>query len=278
MDLDLDARGAIILDAQKGTVLYEKDADEKFPPASTTKVMTAVVAMENLPLSTEVVPSKKAVYVEPTVAGLKPGVSYKLDDLLSAILIKSANDAAVVIAEAVAGSEEEFADLMNEKAKSLGMENTYFATASGLPTGKKDSQHTTASDLARLMRYARRYDVILDKMSRKTQNIYGSDGRRIYLKTHNKCLFKSEDGPWGKTGYTREARRTFVGVNPSMDPDIVFALLKSNDLWRDIFKLNDNGLVLYEESRRTWFDDLTDWISKERQIGRENLAYVNSKR
>ena len=115
--INLNAKAAIILDAKRGTVLYEKNADKKFPPASTAKVMTAVVAIESLPLSKEIIPTKKAVYVEPTVAGLKPGVKYTLDDLLSAILIKSANDAAAVIAEAVAGSEKKFAELMNEKGK-----------------------------------------------------------------------------------------------------------------------------------------------------------------
>ena len=275
-EIDLSAKGAMILDLKKGTVLYEKNADEKFPPASTTKVMTAVVAIENLSLSKEIVPSKKAVYVEPTVAGLKAGVKYTLDDLLSAILIKSANDAAVVIAEAVAGSEKEFAKLMNEKAKTLGMDNTYFATASGLPTGKKDSQHTTARDLAKLMRYVTRYKVVLQKMSQKDENIYGSDGKRIYLKTHNKCLFKRDNGPWGKTGYTREAKRTFVGINSSMKPEICFSILKAKSLWNDIFKLNDEGLVLYAENQRTWFSDFIDWVKAERQIGRKNFDQVMS--
>ena len=80
------------------------------------------------------------------------------------------------------------------------MDNTYFATPSGLPTGQKDSQYTTARDLAKLMRYAKRYKVILDKMSQKDENIYGSDGKRIYLKTHNKCLFNGITVPGEKRG------------------------------------------------------------------------------
>ena len=116
------------------------------------------------------------------------------------------------------------------------MENTYFATASGLPTGKRDSQYTTARDLAHMMRYALRYNIILDLMSQKELEIFGSDNKVIYLKTHNKALLRSEKAPWGKTGYTKEAKRTFVGTDPSYRPVIVFGLLQSTDLWNDITK------------------------------------------
>ncbi len=274
----VDARAAVILDAQNGEVLFEKRPDVKLPPASTTKIMTAVIAVERLPLHKEVMAGKVAVHVEPTVAGLRAGVKYKLEDLIAAILIKSANDASRVIAEAVAGSEKEFAALMNEKAKELGMENTYFATSTGLPVrmGKKrkDMQHTTAMDLAVLMRYAARYPIILESMSQKEKNIYGNDGRRIYLKTHNRTLFQRLDAPWGKTGYTIEAKRTFAGVNSSMKPEIVFSLLKSDNLWGDILQLNDKGLRLYKESRRNFISDIIEWIREQKKIGRERVRDV----
>lgn len=276
VDISVNARSAVIMDAKTGKILFEKNADARFPPASTAKIMTAIVALDRLSLKHKIIPSKKAVYVEPTIAGLKAGVKYSLEDLLSAILIKSANDAAVVIAEESSGSEKNFAILMNQKAKEIGMENTYFATASGLPTGEKDSQYTTARDLSKMMRYAARHKLILEKISLKETNIYGSDGKRIYLKTHNKSLFKSDNAPWGKTGYTREARRTFTGVDPSMTPRIVFSLLKSTDLWNDIATLNDKGLEIYEEKSRTFFSDLTDWIKSQRQRGRHELALLQT--
>lgn len=246
------------MDAETGRVLYEKNPDVKLPPASTTKVMTAIIALERLPFGAEMIPSKKAVYVEPTVAGLKEGVKYKFEDLLKAILIKSANDAAVVIAERVAGSEKEFAVMMNDKAAQIGMENTNFASASGLPTGKKDTQYSTARDLAKMMRYAIKHKEILQDMSQKEASFTGSDGANIYLKSHNKALFLFEDAPWGKTGYTKQASRTFVGADASMKPTIVFALLKSEDLWGDVMELKRQGLVAREKSRRTWKDDLWD--------------------
>jgi D-alanyl-D-alanine carboxypeptidase len=246
------------MDAETGRILYEKNPDVKLPPASTTKVMTAIIALERLPFGADVIPSKKAVYVEPTVAGLKEGVTYKLEDLLKAILIKSANDAAVVIAERVAGSEKEFAVMMNDKAAQIGMENTYFASASGLPSGKKDTQYTTARDLAKMMRYAMRHKEILEYMSQKEASFSGSDGANIYLKSHNKALSLFEDAPWGKTGYTKQASRTFVGVDPSSKPTIVFSLLKSEDLWGDVMKLKREGLLAWEKSHRSWRGDLRD--------------------
>lgn len=254
-EVTVNGKGALIVDAVTYDVLFQKNPDGKFPPASTTKVMTAILAIENLPLDYDVVPTKNVASVEPTVIGLRPGVKYKLSDLIKAIIIKSANDAAFVIAEAVAGSEKEFARMMNEKARRIGMESTYFATASGLPTGKKDSQYTTARDLAIMMCYAMQYDVILEAMSKPTAEIEGSNGRRIYLKTHNKALLRDpETAPWGKTGYTREARRTFAGCDPSMEPKIAFGLLKSTDLWRDITTLKDKGLEIHQIKSRTWWD------------------------
>ncbi|MEA3489758.1 MAG: serine hydrolase [Candidatus Omnitrophota bacterium] len=268
VEVDVNAKSAMITGARTGEMLYEKDPDKRYPPASTVKVMTAVVAVENMPLESEIVPTKKALRVEPTVAGLKTGVGYKLRDLLAAILIKSANDAAVAIAESVSGSETRFVELMNAKAVEIGMNDTRFANASGLPTGKKDRQYSTARDLAKMMRYALRYRVILDEMSKKEAYISGTDGREIYLKTHNKALLRYNDAPWGKTGYTIEARRTFVGVDPSLNPMVVFSLLKSNDLWDDIMTLKRKGLEIYEEKRKNFFTDLIDWIRSQRRRGK----------
>jgi len=265
VEINVDAGAAMIAEAKNGKILFEKNPDRRFPPASTAKVMTAIVAIERIPLTKDMVVSRRAVRVAPTVAGLRSGTEYQMRDLIDAILIKSANDAAVVIAEGVAGSEKEFARLMNAMAKELGMENTYFANATGLPAGKNDRQYTTAEDLVKMMRYAMRYKVILKAMSKKEADIYGSDGRRIHLGTHNKALLRDSEAPWGKTGYTKQARRTFVGVDPSPDPHITFALLRSDDLWNDITTLNDRGLEIYRRNHRTLVSDLVRWIRSERE-------------
>ena len=270
IDLSVNAKCAFIMDAGNGKILYQKNANDKYPPASTAKVMTAVIAVEKMNLSQEIIPSQKVLQIEPTIAGLKPGVKYAVEDLISAILIKSANDAAFVIAEAVAGSEKAFSVMMNEKAQALGMENSNFVKASGLPTGKKDSQYTTAEDLAILMRYAKKHKVILDNLSMKEKYITGSDGKRIYLKTHNRSLLRTKNAPWGKTGYTREAKRTFVGGNPGKSK-IVFGLLQSQDLWQDIITLKDKGLLIYDASHIGVIDALIIWIKQQRSIGKQSV-------
>ena len=261
IQMDVSGKGAVICEMRSGEVLFEKNPDRKFPPASTAKVMTAIIAVENVPLDEEIVPTEEAVDVEPTVAGLTAGVKYSLESLVEALLIKSGNDAARVIAHHIAGDEAAFSNLMNAKALELGMENTYFANASGLPTGRKDSQFITAKDLCILMRYAARNETLLRVLSVKEKDIKGDDEKSISLKTHNRSLFMRDDAPWGKTGYTREARRTFAGVDPSLEPKIVFALLKSNNLWEDILALNDQGIAAYEFNHRSLFKRIAGWMT-----------------
>ena len=262
IEIQLSARSAVIAEAKNGQVLYSKNPKTKYPPASTAKIMTAIIAIENMKLDTEIIASSSISRVEPTVVPLRPGVGYKLKDLLAAILIKSANDAAVVIAEGVSGSEENFAILMNEKARQIGMENTYFVTASGLPTGKKDEQYTTSEDLVKMIREASKYIFLLELMGKTEGVLQGSDGKEVYLKTHNKSLYGETGASWGKTGYTKEASRTFAGTDPTPRPKIVFALLKSNNLWKDIEKLKINGLELYEEKHKNIILKIVDWIRK----------------
>jgi serine-type D-Ala-D-Ala carboxypeptidase (penicillin-binding protein 5/6) len=229
-----------------------------------------------------VTPTAAALNVQPTIVGLRAGVTYAMEDLLFAILIRSGNDAARAIAEKVAGSEEAFAIMMNEKAGELGMHDTYFRTASGLPAGRPDPQYTTAEDLAKLMKYASRYEFILRTMSKKGATITGSDGRNISLRTNNRALNQWDEAPWGKTGYTREARRTFAGTDPSTEPRIVFALLQSGDLWNDIKELNDKGLELFEFSRKTIVVErsiisvIVDWVTTRRDIGRKTTPATAS--
>jgi len=260
VEIDVNAKSAIIMEAGSGKVLFEKDADERLQPASTVKVMTAVVAMENLPLESEIIPTSSIVEVEPTVIELRPGIRYRLKDLISAILIKSANDAAVAIAEAVAGSEEDFAELMNQKAVEIGLRDTNYTNASGLPAENREDQYTTARDLVTLMQYARRYKFLIETLSKKETDIYGSDNKRIHLAAHNKSLFFKEGAAWGKTGYTIKAGRTFVGMNPSYRPKVIFALLKSKKLWHDISVLKNRGLEIYRERHRNIFVSIISWI------------------
>jgi len=249
VEIDISAEAAIIVDAKSGEVLYEKNADLRLQPASTVKIMTAIVADENMSLDEEIVPSGSVTKTEPTHAGIKPGVAYKLKDLISAMLIKSGNDAARAVAEGVAGSEENFVLLMNHKAVKLGMENTNFTSASGLPAAPREKQYTTARDLSKMMRCAAGNRFFLEEMSKREKDIRGSDGKTIHLATHNKSLFSEDGGAWGKTGYTLKAKRTFAGTDPSLDPKIIIAILKSNALWEDIAQLKKKGLEIRKKRR-----------------------------
>lgn len=247
LEIYVSARSAMIVEAKSEKVLFEKNADERLQPASTVKIMTAVIAMEMLPLESRIIPTGSITRVEPVNAGLEPGVQYSLKDLISAMLIKSANDAAVAVAEGVSGSEEAFVRLMNRKAKDIGMEDTNFTNASGLPAGNRSDQYTTAGDLVKMMRHALKYRFLLEIMSKKEADIYGSDNKRIHFRTHNRSLFFEEHASWGKTGYTVKAGRTFVGVDPSYRPRIIFAFLRSSSLWNDIAVLKNQGLKIYKK-------------------------------
>lgn len=230
----LTARSAVIVRASDGVVVYGKSPLLKLHPASITKIMTAVITLEGFELDKEVVISAKAANIEPTRAGLSKGARYSIRDLLKASLLSSANDAAVAIAEGIAGSEEEFAAIMNKKARALGMKDTLFVNATGLPDTIKP--YSTAYDLTTLMREACRLPLFIKIMNLKEAVIKGSDGKTIELRNHNKMLWR-KPGVIGKTGYTFSARHCFVGMDLSTDNPLAFAILSSKKPWDDIRKL-----------------------------------------
>lgn len=261
-EINIDAKCAIVMETKNENVLFAKNDGKQFPPASTAKIMTAIVACENMPLDAKITVSVEATDVEPVVADLKPGIKYSLRDLLAAALVRSGNDAARVIAEGVSGTEDDFSYWMNDKAERIGMKDTYFANASGLPTGAQDGQFVTARDLAFLMRYALKNETIMEMLSKKTANITGSDGKTIRFKTVNRTLFNEDKALWGKTGYTKEAKRTFVGVDASSEPRIIVAVLQSDDLWEDLSILKRAGLELYKKKHRSLFSKISDFINR----------------
>ncbi len=239
----LTAQSAVVVDAKNGTILYGKNPHLKLPPASTAKVMTALIAFERLPLNRWVPVSRKAASAERSVAGLRPGVTYRAQDLVIAALVSSSNDAAVALAEAVSGSEEEFARLMNRRAAELGMTNTHFVNSTGL-TDKYRDQYSTAYDLTLLIRRAAGDPRADRMMGILTHVIRGSDGRAIVLRSHNKMLWRIPCFVKGKTGWTFASRHTFVGTNYSTNKKIAFAMLSSQKPWIDIQRLATFGLML----------------------------------
>lgn len=231
--VSLTAPSAILLEPTSQKILFSRAPHRKQPPASTTKIVTALVVLDFLPSDDWVTISSRVEDVEASKLYLKGGERLRARDLLKALLMNSANDAASALAIEVSGSERAFAALMTEKAKSLGARNTRFINASGLPTR---GQYTTAYDLALLMREATRNEVIVSILKLKRVAIHTSSGKRYVLKSHNKMLWRPER-VIGKTGWTRQARYCFVGLVQEGPSDTIVALLGSRKLWVDLSAL-----------------------------------------
>jgi D-alanyl-D-alanine carboxypeptidase len=231
---------AVALDGVTGQILYAKNPNIKIPPASTVKLLTAMVVLDRLNLKQRVTISKKADDTPSSPPHLNEGETYTVDDLLHLMLIKSSNQAAVALAEATAGSEEAFAELMNAKARMLGLKDSHFVTASGLPAS---NQYITAYELALLLYEALKYPHIKEIINLPVKVITSSQGRTIIVKNTNKLLF--EDGLkdeilGGKTGYTRLSKHCLVNVAKIKDRLVITSLLGApyrDALWEDTKRL-----------------------------------------
>lgn len=229
------AQAVYAVDHASGKIVCVKNARMKLHPASTVKLLTALVVLERRAVTDEVWVSSRAARVEPTRAGLTEGASHSVAELLALLLATSANDAAVALAEAVAGTEDEFAGLMNRKARELGMTDSHFTNATGLPDR---SQRASARDLATLTRVAFRHPFIATVMGEKRVTITGSDGKTISRTNHNKLLwYLDHPRVLGKTGYTRSARHCYAGVAYYDDRRVSVVILKSQRPWTDIYSL-----------------------------------------
>lgn len=227
------ALSALLLDSTTNTVLFEKNSQRPIYPASTTKVMTALLVLEKLPLDSMVTVSPTAIDVQETKLNLKPGEQYRVRDLLFAILLKSANDAANVLAEAVGGTQNAFVAMMNAKAKQLGATRTCFANANGLPSASV--QYTTAKDMAIILREALKNPVFNRIITYKYRIIYAKDGRRHFLKSHNRALFMNwKRDVYGKTGFTLQAQQCFIGYIPKEGHVLIIAVFDSRKRWEDV--------------------------------------------
>jgi len=238
---EIHSRAAVVMDASTGKILYAKNPNLRLPPASTTKLMTAIVVMERADLSDIVTISRKASCIAPHKAGFKKGDKVTIETLLYAALLGSANDAAVALAEATAGSEARFVRLMNKKAVAIGAKNTRFINPHGLPGS---GQYTTAFDLSRIMIYALRYPKLKEIIGTRVVKVSTENGNDIFLKNTNKLLWYEEDLVGGKTGYTRSARHCFVCAAERDKDTVVVALLGSpsrQNLWKESDMLVENG-------------------------------------
>ena len=236
---NISAQAAILVEAETGEVLYKKNSHQKRPPASTTKIMTGILAIELGDLDDKVVASSNAANEGGSSIYLETGEKLTLEEMVYGLLLKSGNDAAVAIAEYIANSVEDFADLMNQKALEVGALNTTFKNPNGLP---QEGHLTTAYDLAQIARYSLEDKTFAQIVATPEKRISwpGNDWDRI-LKNTNRLLNLSDTIDGVKTGYTRRAGKCLVASETRDGQRLISVVLKSNNPWGETEKLLDYG-------------------------------------
>lgn len=228
----LEAQGVVLMDGKSGEILYSQNADVQYEPASITKVMTAIVVLENTNLDDKVTIGTNPPLVDGSAIGIREGEVYTIEELLIAMLLESANDCAEALAEFVSGSNAEFGKLMTERAKELGCTNSVFKNPSGL---HEEGHLTTANDMAKIMRFALNFDDF-NRISRIISYQYVnhpySDGTEKWATNRNNCYvdwsqWYYENLYCGKTGWTPEANHTYVATAVKDDEVLVASFLNA---------------------------------------------------
>ena len=220
-EIDITSRIALIYDRASGKILYEKNGNKQTPMASTTKIMTAIVVLENSNLKDTFTIDSKSAGIGGSRLGLKKNDKITVNDLLYGLLLRSGNDAAIALATYVGGSVEEFAELMNKKAQELGLVNSHFVVPHGLDN---EGHYTTAYELAKMADYALKIDKFKEIVGCKTATIYING----YAKTINNTnqLLGSVYGVYGvKTGFTNGAGRCLVAACKKNELDIITVII-----------------------------------------------------
>ncbi len=240
----VNARGAVLIEADSGDVIFRQNENARLPMASTTKIMTALVALESLPPDTPVKITASSVGVEGSSIYLVEGEVLTLEQLLYALMLESANDAAAAIAVAVSGSVEAFAQRMNQKAAELGLTDTHFVNPHGLD---HKEHYTTAYELALIARAALENQAFraICATERKTIPLHGTEGVRLLL-NHNKLLDSYEGCIGVKTGFTKKTGRCLVSAAERDGVTLIAVTLGAPDDWRDHTAMLDYGFGLYE--------------------------------
>ena len=238
----VSARQAILIDGKTGEVLWEKAAEEQAYPASTTKIMTALMALElcqryDIGIDTEVTVPKEAVSVEGSSVYLKAGETRTIEDLLHGAMLRSGNDAATALAICLGGNEANFVKMMNDKATELGCCRTRFMN----PTGLFDENHyTTAKDLAEIARAAMENDIFRQISASRTWGAYTNK---------NKTVFQYQGGTGIKIGFTEKSGRTLVASATRGDTDLIAVVLHDSNWFADAYALMDYGFTIKGEEK-----------------------------
>ena len=267
---ETSARAAVVMDVNSNRILYYKNMDEKMAMASTTKIMTTLVAIESGRLDEKVKISKRASYMEGSSIYLREGEVHTVNDLLYAIMLRSGNDAATAVAEHIGGSVEGFAEMMNKKAREIGASNTRFANPHGLDA---DGHYTTARDLALITCYALKNPMFSKIVSSKKKVMEGPPNEnwdRVMI-NKNKMLWQFAGGDGVKTGYTNRAGRCLVSSATRDGMRLVCVVLNCGPMWNDSSALLEYGFNNYIKKRIVEKDSIFKVVEvrngKERFVG-----------
>lgn len=240
----VSARAAIVVQANTGRVLYQKNADARLPAASTQKLLLALLIAERGGLGERITVQKSDTYCEPTKMGIQAGQTYTRGELLRAVLIRSSNDIARCLARDHSGSESAFAAAMTRRARQLGMNNSYFTNSNGLPT--PPGQYSTARDLSILAAACMRHAAIREAVGTASTTFRFADGRTVPLTNTNKVLRSFPYCTGMKTGYTNAAGRCLVSSASHNGRNVIAVILGSQtpQVWTESQALLQWGLGL----------------------------------
>ncbi len=255
----VSARRAYVLDAVSGRVLFERAPDEQSLIASTTKIMTALVVCEQCNVLDRMRIPKEAVGIEGSSMYLKEGEVLTIQELLYGLMLSSGNDAAVALAIYCGGTVEGFAELMNDKARNLGLTGTHFENPNGLDS---PGHYSTARDLAKLAVYAMENPVFYKTVSARSVKI----GER-YLTNHNKLLWRLEGADGVKTGFTKAAGRILVSSATRNGRRLIAVTIDDPNDWQDHTALLEEGFTRYSVHRIV---NAGDWVGSMEVAGGEN--------
>lgn len=272
-NLSCSAKSAVVIESSTGRVLYGHHQNQKLAMASTTKIMTAITAIENCQdLDEKFEISPKAVGISGTSLYLRQGDVYSTRDLLYGLMLISGNDCSVAIAEHVGGSTSEFVTMMNETAKKIGATNSHFANTHGLDA---DGHYTTAYDLAKITAYALENDTFREIVGTKNIKITNGEGENRYLKNKNKLLFTLEGCIGVKTGFTDDAGRCLVSAIEKDGMRLVCVVLNCGPM----FEESANLLTTCSQNYKLY--DLTKFYDFDKTIevvnGKDASAQIGTK-
>jgi D-alanyl-D-alanine carboxypeptidase (penicillin-binding protein 5/6) len=238
-------KAAVLIDGTSGRVLYEVNAHQHLPPASVTKIMTGLLVVEKGNLNQKVTVSQTAADTPECSIWLEAGEKLTREQLLYACMLNSANDAAMELAESIAGSEQAFVKLMNQRARQLGLKDTHFSNPHGL---EASGHYTTAYDLAMLSREALHHPVFRKVVSTQTMNIpwAGHEYNRLLI-NQNRLLYRYDGAIGVKTGYTKQAGNCVVGAAQRGDMVLIAVSLNSPSVYQDLEQMLDYGFNNYSK-------------------------------